>query len=175
MFTKFATIYDEIEDIITQVQQGTLQLPKSNIDSFSWKRIQLPTDFTYLIASVSPLLAGDDYFINLDFTDLITICHLNTDTKTCINGHIELLEISCAKNDTSILKRALTQLPNQFDILLNITGDLEPTDAMNLIELIKNYAASDSNMILGVRFDENIVNRCNIQAVCYIPDSAKEA
>ena len=171
VFTKFQKIYDEIDDIMNQVNQGILQLPRVNIDSFSWKRIHLPADFTYLIASVAPILTGEDYMINLDFADIMSVCRLDLNTKTCIDGHIEILEIACHNSDTAILKRALKQLPNHFDALLNITGDIDPLGMMNLAEIVQDYVNPNNNILLAARFDENMTNRCSIHVVCYIPDS----
>ena len=78
------------------------------------------------------------------------------------------------KSDTSILKRALKQLPTHFDALLHITGDMEPLDMMNLSEIVQDYVNPDNNILLAARFDESMLNRCSIQIICRIPDSKEE-
>ena len=138
--TDYHSIYAEIDKIIKQVNQETFSFSKLNGDSCSWKRIELPSDFEYLIASLSNLLPEDNPIVNVNFADIVAVCHLDLDTKTCKNGHIELLEVSYAKHNISIFKNALKQLPNYLHVLLYVTGDISVVEFTNIRELIENHA-----------------------------------
>ena len=172
--TNYHSIYDEVQKIIKQVNQGTFPFSKFEGDSFSWKRIELPSDFEYLIASVANLLSEDNPTINLDFADIVTVCHLDLDTKTCKNGHMELLEVCCDKHNTSIFENALKHLPNYLYALLYVTGDINLREFMDMRELLQNHAMPDANTIFGANIKEHMINRYKIQVVCYIPDSVSK-
>ena len=169
--TDYHSIYAEIDKIIKQVNQETFSFSKLNGDSCSWKRIELSSDFEYLIASVANLLNEDNPTICLDFADIVTVCHLDLNTKTCKNGHIELLEVSYAKHNISIFKNILKQLPNYLHALLYVTGDISLVEFTNMKELIENHAMFDANILFGAKIQKHMVNRYKIQLLCYIPDS----
>lgn len=167
----YHSIYAEIDKIIEQVNQGTFSFSKFDGDSFSWKRIELPSDFEYLIASVSNLLTEDNQIVRLDLEDIINVCQLDLDTKICKNGHIELLEVSCDKHNISIFKNALKQLPNYLHALLYVTGDINLNEFMDIRELVENHAMFDADILFDVHIQKHMVNRYKIKVVCYIPDS----
>ena len=169
--TDYHSIYAEIDKIIEQVNQGTFSFSKFDGDSFSWKRIELPSDFEYLIASVSNLLTEDNQIIHLDLADIITVCQLDLDTKTCKNGHLELLELSCDKYNISIFKKALKQLPNYLYALLYVTGDINLREFTGIKELVENHAMFDATIFYDVHIQKHMGNRYKIQVLCYIPDS----
>ena len=169
--TNYHSIYTEIDKIIEQVNQGTFSFSKFNGDFFSWKRIELPSDFEYLIASVSNLLTEDNQIIRLDLADIISVCQLDLNTKTCKNGHLELLEVSCDKHNISIFEKALKQLPNYLYVLLYVTGDINLKEFMDIKELVENHAMFDATIFYDVHIQKHLVNRYKIQVLCYIPDS----
>ncbi len=169
--TNYHSIYTEIDKIIEQVNQGTFSFSKFDGDFFSWKRIELPSDFEYLIASVSNLLTEDNQIIRLDLADIISVCQLDLNTKTCKNGHLELLEVSCDKHNISIFENVLKQIPNYRYALLYVTGDINLREFTDMRELIENHAMFDANILFGVKIQKRMVNRYKIQVVCYIPDS----
>lgn len=172
--TNYHSVYDEIDNIIEQIKQETFPFKEFDGDFFSWKRIELPSDFEYLIASTADLLTIDFSLINLDYADFITVCHLDPDTKTCIDGHMELLEISCAKHNISIFKNALKQLSNYHDALLYAIGDIDLINITHMAELLEDHSIFDVNLILGAHVEERMVNRCKIKVLCYISNSASQ-
>lgn len=172
--SEYPAVYDEIDKIIERVQNGTINTTELDGDSAHWKRLHLPDDFERLMVSVAPMLIEKNNIISLDLADVTSVCHLNLKTKTCGDGHIEILVVSCPKNDTSIYTDALKQIKNCSDALIHITGDVDLMEVTDLTEILYNYLEPDANLIFGVALDVNIYDRYIIQVICYINDSAKE-
>lgn len=166
--------YDEIDRIIEQARNDELNTIDPDEDSAHWKRIHLPDDFERLMNSVAPLLIEEKNFISLDLADVTSVCHLDLETKTCRDGYIEILVVSCSKNDTSMYTNALKQIKNCTDVLIHISGDVNLMEVEDLTKGLYEYIEPDANIIWGLRFDECMGDRYVIQVICYIKDPVKE-
>lgn len=172
--SEFSSGYDEIDRILEQVRNDKLNTIDPDEDSAHWKRFYLPDDFERLITSVAPILIDENSVILLDLADVITTCNLDLETKTCGNGHIEILVVSCPNNDTSMYKEALKQIKNCTDALLYISGDVDLMVVTDIENILQDHLAEDGNLIFGAGLDIDIVDRYIIRVICYISDSEKD-
>ena len=104
--TDYHSIYAEIDKIIEQVNQETFSFSKFDGDSCSWKRIELPSDFEYLIASVANLLNEDNPTISAKSKHIVGLSSFN---------RLATLAIKYSKSEGSSIRFQEQESPSNFE------------------------------------------------------------